>query len=319
MEAGVILKDRDFTPSVAILLCTYNGARFVKGQLDSYERQDHQNWQLWVSDDGSADETLSILEEYKNKWPKNKLKLFVGPQKGFAANYLSLVLRKEIIADYYAFSDQDDIWQDTKLSRAIKLLKNAEQKSPALYCSRTNLIDISDNIIGTSQYFRQPPSFANSLVQSIAGGNTMVFDPEARRTLAHLASKTLDIVSHDWLLYQIVTGRSGLVIYDIWPSVNYRQHGSNLVGSNYGLSAKYRRAKRFLGGTFKEWSTKNEKALCLVENEFSEKAASEFKSFRKLRRAGLPAKLHNLLATKFPRQTKLGTFALSLGIVLGLV
>jgi glycosyltransferase involved in cell wall biosynthesis len=138
MEAGVILKDRDFTPSVAILLCTYNGARFVKGQLDSYERQDHQNWQLWVSDDGSADETLSILEEYKNKWPKNKLKLFVGPQKGFAANYLSLVLRKEIIADYYAFSDQDDIWQDTKLSRAIKLLKNAEQKSPALYCSRTN-------------------------------------------------------------------------------------------------------------------------------------------------------------------------------------
>ena len=63
-------------PIVAILLCTYNGARFLAEQLDSLESQTHQNWIIFASDDGSSDQTLEILQQYQAKWPSGKLKLY---------------------------------------------------------------------------------------------------------------------------------------------------------------------------------------------------------------------------------------------------
>lgn len=66
-------------PLVAILLCTYNGARFLAQQLDSLEAQTHQNWTVFASDDGSTDQTLEILQQYQEKWPSGKLSIRSGP------------------------------------------------------------------------------------------------------------------------------------------------------------------------------------------------------------------------------------------------
>ena len=92
-------------PLVAILLCTYNGARFLPEQLDSLEAQTHQNWVVYASDDGSTDATLEILQQYQAKWPSGKLTIRTGPQKGFCQNFLSLTCDPNIRADYYAFCD----------------------------------------------------------------------------------------------------------------------------------------------------------------------------------------------------------------------
>ena len=87
---------------VAILLCTYNGERYLHEQLASFQAQTHVNWEVWASDDGSSDSTLTLLEAYKQKWPSEKLSIVRGPAKGFAANILSLTCKPEIEADYYA-------------------------------------------------------------------------------------------------------------------------------------------------------------------------------------------------------------------------
>ena len=127
-------------PSVAILLCTLDGARFLPDQLDSINRQWHGNLRLWVSDDCSSDDTLALLSTNFFGRDQKPAVVLSGPQKGHTANFLSLACNSDIDADYYAFADQDDIWEAEKLSRAVGMLESLPQDSPSLYCARTRAI-----------------------------------------------------------------------------------------------------------------------------------------------------------------------------------
>ena len=106
--------------SVAILLGTYNGERFLEAQLDSLESQTARHWKLYVSDDGSTDATLDIIQRYQSKWSADKIQYQLGPQKGFAQNFLSLACDPDIKADYFAFCDQDDVWLPEKIERCYR-------------------------------------------------------------------------------------------------------------------------------------------------------------------------------------------------------
>src|SRR5438105_1405223 len=103
---------------VAILMGTRNGAAFLREQLQSIEDQTHKNWILIVSDDSSTDETREILQGFCQSHP-GKVFIRNGPSKGVCANFLSLAIDRAIQADYFAFSDQDDIWHRDKLARAL--------------------------------------------------------------------------------------------------------------------------------------------------------------------------------------------------------
>ena len=115
--------------SIAILLCTFNGARFLPAQLASYEAQDFTDWRLVASDDGSDDDTLALLEAFRKKHGAERVEIRRGPRKGFVANFLSLICDPTINGEYYALSDQDDVWCVQKLSRARQFLNNAPAES----------------------------------------------------------------------------------------------------------------------------------------------------------------------------------------------
>ena len=141
IEKNPLLRPASNAPLVAILLCTYNGARFLAEQLDSLEAQPHQNWVVIASDDGSTDQTLEILQQYQAKWPLGKLMIRSGPQKGFCQNFLSLACDPEIKADYYAFCDQDDVWLPEKLEVALEnIVTNQSDDVAYLYCGRTKYV-----------------------------------------------------------------------------------------------------------------------------------------------------------------------------------
>lgn len=106
---------------VAILLATYNGERFLAAQLESLVHQTHQNWFLIASDDGSSDGTIKILKHYQERWPQGKLIIRRGPQGGYCKNFLTLACDKSVLADFYAFCDQDDVWLPEKLTVAIDI------------------------------------------------------------------------------------------------------------------------------------------------------------------------------------------------------
>ncbi len=161
----------------------------------------------------------------------DRLRIFQGLKNGFCQNFLSLICDSSIKAD---LSDQDDIWHEDKLSRAVKVLSDISYETPALYCSRTKLVNERNIEIGLSPLFRCTPEFRNALVQNIGSGNTMVFNHAARRLMLEVGSGINPVV-HDWFLYMVISGCGGVVIYDLGPSLRYRQHAANLIGEKVDL------------------------------------------------------------------------------------
>lgn len=294
---------------VAVLLCTYNGEKHLEEQLDSIAKQGLPFIDIWVSDDGSTDSTVSLLEKYKQNWTKGRFVIKSGPRKGFAANFLSLVCNSELEADYFAFCDQDDIWQRDKLSRAVKFLASNPRDKATLYCSRTSLVTESGEPMGVdSPLFIKQPSFRNALVQSLAGGNTMVFNQQTKSLLSEVGM--LEIVSHDWWTYMLVSGAGGQVIYDEMPTILYRQHDDNEIGANMNWSARMSRVVLLLAGRFKEWNEINIRALEKAKPLLTDENQKTLKQFTKLREANLLERLKLAKNAKLYRQTFFGDIAL---------
>jgi glycosyltransferase involved in cell wall biosynthesis len=298
-------------PLVAIMLCTYNGERFLAEQLDSLEVQTHKNWILVVSDDGSRDSTVDILLKYQSKWPLGKITIVNGPQKGFCQNFLSLACDSSIKADYYAFCDQDDVWLPEKLAVALQLIAtNQNIYGPFVYCGRTTYVTEELKPYGISPLFRHPPGFRNALVQSIAGGNTMVFNLAAKLLIEKAGE--LNVPSHDWWVYQLISGAEGEVFYDPSSYLLYRQHKEALVGGNNSFSEKIERVMMLLQGRFKEWNSQNIAALKDSKHLLAKNHQEVLKIFEILRGAQLKERIRLMRVCGLYRQTRYGTISLFL-------
>jgi glycosyltransferase involved in cell wall biosynthesis len=301
-------------PHVAILMCSYNGERYLAEQLDSFEAQTYKSWTLWVSDDGSRDETLEILERYQLRWGEDRLHIVHGPSKGFAPNFLSLVCRTEIQAHFYAYSDQDDVWRPNKLERAMNAVGAFLPRTPLLYCSRTQLVDESLKPIGTSPRFDRRPSFRNALTQNIAGGNTMVFNDSARNVLL-AAGPRLRIVAHDWWTYLAVSAAGGNIVYDDYLALLYRQHSSNLIGSNQGWAARFTRIRMLMQGQLRRWTDANLDALDRVVTYLPIENARVLGEFSNTRNRGVLDRLRGFKRSGLYRQTRLGNLGLWTAVI----
>lgn len=299
---------------MAILLCTFNGSRFLKAQLESIESQAYENWFVVTSDDGSTDQTLKILQEYRSKWPVGKLMVHSGPRKGFCQNFLSLACNSDISASYYAFCDQDDVWLPTKLNVALmNITQNQDPNEPYLYCGRTTYVDESLRKTGSSPLFSFPRTFRNALVQSIAGGNTMVFNQKTKEFLEKAGP--IKHPSHDWWLYQLVTGVGGVVFYDPEAHVLYRQHKDALVGGNNSIIAKAERVSMVFKGHFRKWGDMNVAALSSIKPLLCEGNNWTLELFKKMRNASLRDRLRLLSVIGLYRQTRYGSISLIIAVL----
>jgi glycosyltransferase involved in cell wall biosynthesis len=308
------LQTYETSPLIAILLCTYNGQAYLREQLDSLELQTYKNWVLYTSDDGSLDNTLEILKEYQRKWGLGKLFIRNGPQKGFCQNFLKLACDSEIKANYYAFCDQDDIWMPRKLEISLKtIISNEIEGRPFLYCGRTCYVDDSLKVIGVSPLFVFPKNFQNALVQSIAGGNTMMFNDSTRSILKFAGP--VEVASHDWWLYQLVTGVDGDVFYDLIPQVLYRQHLFALVGGNNSFRAKLIRLIQLLQGRFRRCNEINLIALTQIKEIFTKRNQETLTLFGKIRCASVKDRIRLMGVCGLFRQTRGGTISLFLAII----
>ena len=211
-DRGGAAGPRDRGCTATILLCTLNGERFLDEQLASLDGQTFTRWRLVVSDDGSTDRTRPILQAFKSAHTPGQVEIIDGPRRGAPANFLFLACAQNPADAYYAFCDQDDVWEADKLARAIAILEQTPPGIPALYGSRTSLIDESGRQIGLSPLFPRMPTFRSALVQSIAGGNTMVFNGKAHELLG-LCGPDVTVPSHDWWLYQVTSACGGMVHY----------------------------------------------------------------------------------------------------------
>ena len=302
-------------PSVLILLCTCQGATYLAAQLASIAHQHYPHWVLYGSDDVSSDDTLTVLRSFAEQVGDQRVNIGHGPGQGSTANFLHLTRAVAGQARYYAWCDQDDVWEADKLQRAVAWLDQQPPDSPLLYCGRTRLIDGQDKVIGFSPMFTRPPCFRNALAQNIAGGNTMVFNEAACRLITAIPAD-VSVPLHDWWAYLVVTACGGIVKYDPWPGVRYRQHGANQVGSNTAPRVRLKRLRNYLNGCYSTWTARNLEALLAVYPGMTPENRRVFDGFRQLRTLDNRwQRLGQLHASGIFRQTlagHLGLFLLAL-------
>lgn len=220
---------------ITVLLSTYNGKKYLEEQLDSIFNQSMiDNIDILVRDDGSKDGTQGILDEYQKKHPN--FKWYQGENKKPARSFWEL-LNKANGSDFYAFADQDDVWDKDKIEIAINQIEKFDQAKPALYMSDVHVVNsklehLADGFVDT----KIPVNYAYSLINSVCPGCTFVFN-EAARKMATMFDAEKYIDHHDWTLYKIVAC-FGNVVFDKTTHMSYRQHANNVIGAKNKL-AKY--------------------------------------------------------------------------------
>jgi glycosyltransferase involved in cell wall biosynthesis len=314
-------KSRNSMPSdsrkVVILLGTLNGAEFLPEQLQSFRDQSHSNWELLVSDDGSTDQTIGLIEAFAKLVPQ-RVTLRQGPRQGFWKNFLSMVQFSDIEGDCFAYSDQDDIWFAEKLAKAVAWLATVPEHIPALHFTRTQLITRDGKLLGYSPLFTRASSFQNALLQNIGGANTMVFNRAAKLVLATTPAD-ISLISHDWWTYQMVTGVGGVARYDSWPSVKYRQHEENLFGSNIGFRQRFLRLRALLEGRVIMWNDTNIQALNRTRSLLTPSNLTTLDRFACARKSALPRRLYLLWRAGVYRQSVLDNIGIFVGFLFGRV
>lgn len=302
------------TASVSILMSVHNGARFISEQIDSIVFQTYSNLSLHISDDNSSDGSNRIISSYVKKFTK-KIATNDVKNNDFCKSFLQLACDKKIKSDYYAYADQDDIWEEDKLKVALECLQTIPENTPALYCSRTTIVNEDNQTLSLSPLFKRTPSFANALVQNIGGGNTMVFNLAAKRLLEK-AGSDIKVPSHDWWTYIVVLGSDGKVFYDPNPFIRYRQHDANLIGANNSIGARLARIKMLLEGRFKKWSNQNIAALKTIEDQLTPENRIILNQFASARNKSLFSRLIGIKRSGLYRQTTFGNIGLLVATIL---
>ncbi len=301
---------------VAIVLGFYEGYEFINRQLQSIFNQTHQEFIIFVTDDNSKDK-FSLDKLNINESNKKKIRIKIRNKNiGYAQNFLNALVSIDGHFDYYAFSDQDDIWHREKLEKAINSLEEYPYDQPNLYGSRTELIGTREEIkLGKSIEFKKSPSFQNAITQNIFGGNTMVFN---RNAFDLICSSNINqkIIAHDWWCYQIISGAGGNVFYDKNIYLKYRQHNNNLIGSNITLKDKWMRFCKVVNSNFKIQNDYNLKAIINNQNILIKSNRITLNNFVKARKSSFFGRIFYFLKSGVYRQTLIGNIALFIGIVI---
>lgn len=206
---------------VCVLMSTYNGEKYLKEQIESILNQENIEVDILIRDDGSTDNTLNILENYTQKY-KN-IRYYTGENLRSAKSFMNLLFTvKEY--DYYAFSDQDDVWKKNKLYTAVSKLKEGYD----LYGGKKSIVDSELNILNIEDEVPVSLELGSVILRCRVSGCTMVFTKNLREEL--LKYDPIVLSMHDsWVLKVAVS--VGKVFFDNNKYILYRQHSNNVVGA----------------------------------------------------------------------------------------
>ncbi|KLE11714.1 hypothetical protein AF80_00165 [Aliarcobacter butzleri L355] len=294
---------------IVVLLASYNGAKYIKEQVDSILNQKEVDVTIFVSDDLSTDKTVEYLK-YTYKDLKNIVYLSSGSKFGGAGkNFFRLIRDVDFSSfDFISFVDQDDIWYEDKLIRAIKTI---EDKQIDAYSS--NVLAFWED--GKEMVINKSSSQAryDYLFEAAGPGCTYVLKKDLAIFLQKFICENWEDVNkielHDWFIYAFARENNYKWHIDENLSMRYRQHTSNQVGANDGLKAKIKRLKKVFSSWYREEIIKIIKVL-RIENKYKFSKYILNKSY-----------LNNLLLLKYSfefRRNKKEKLFLSLLILLGI-
>lgn len=225
--------------SVSVVMATYNGEKYLQEQIESILNQSNVNVSLLVRDDGSTDKTTFILDNYQTK---GLLKWYTGEHLGVQKGYLDL-LKHAPVSDFYAFSDQDDVWDKEKLYTAVSYLCELPSEKPAIYYCGQKLVDENLQFLSEHKIATNRSPHTNYLISNVAGC-TAVFNLKLTELIN--SKNPLFILMHDSWVFKVCLAMGGSYYADTHSYINYRQHAGNVVGLNPGIRGKIQQAKKYI-------------------------------------------------------------------------
>lgn len=211
---------------VAVIMSTYNGESFIREQLESILEQTYRNVEIIVRDDGSKDDTVSIVKEYQKK--HKNIKLYEGENLGFVKSFFELL--KLADADYYSYADQDDIWIENKIELAVNSLNKLDNAKPNMVFGNSDYYDENMSFIGMGEKNKEY-SFLQALFACIGQGMTMTVNKKTRDMIIENMPKSCFF--HDWWTYLLCIGM-GNVAYNNVTTVKYRRRKQNATSEGQG-------------------------------------------------------------------------------------
>jgi rhamnosyltransferase len=264
---------------VAILLSSYNGEKYIKEQIDSILAQTYKNIEIYVRDDGSKDNTINILKEYEEK---GQIKLIQGENLGFVNSFFEL-LKYDDNADYYAFSDQDDVWLPEKIEKQVLAIEKEEElkfDKPIFCYTNYDYYDSELKLQKNRKVTQIKPSFRNSIVECIAMGMNIMINKKTQNKIISNIPKSC--YGHDSWAY-MVCSEFGSVIEIKEPLVKYRRHLNNVSagGSNFLKFQCWRIKKFFFNNYFKNIKAQLCEYEKIYKDEMNEKDLKLLRLFTK--------------------------------------
>lgn len=224
---------------VNILLSTYNGEQFLAEQIRSIQAQTFTDWTLLIRDDGSTDKTREVIEDFVER--DNRI-YFINPEShenfGVIKNFYTLL--KHDKADYYFFSDQDDIWLPDKLAITLNEAQKYDVTKPLMVYTDLKVVNEDLKVLSESMIRTQSAHANTRLVEeltenTVTGGTALI-----NHALASTWQSLDNIIMHDWYL-ALLAAALGQLVYIDQPTELYRQHDNNVLGA------------RTLSKRFKNW------------------------------------------------------------------
>lgn len=219
---------------IDILLPTYNGAKYLDKQIASLLSQTITDWRLLVRDDGSTDNTVSLIQNYVMQYP-DQVVLIKDSYGNLRTSGCLNNLLPFIKGEYFMYCDQDDIWEPNKIERSLQEMHKLEEKfpnSPLLVCSDACCIDGNDNVIHESFFASQKfievtDDYTKMAALNVVQGSTSLMN---RKVLEYMKFIPSEILHDGWTA--VITAYYGHVKYIHEPLLRYRQHSANVLGAH---------------------------------------------------------------------------------------
>ena len=247
---------------VTILLAAYKGKEYVGAMIDSILAQDCDEWELVLSDDGGFTEDL--LAEYAEKYPDRIIHHRSGLRFGSAQKHFLHLMKEFRNAEYLMFCDQDDVWHPDKVRKTLAAMQTAEQGAraesreenapPVLVHTDLRVVDgelrpLDESFMHYSRLDGNRLALNELLIQNVVTGCTLMIN----RALTQLALEGADeekMLMHDWWI-ALCAAAFGRGVFLPEATIDYRQHGGNVVGAKSPLNPAYVKS-RLSGGAIRK-------------------------------------------------------------------
>ena len=293
--------------TVAVLMATYNGEKFLTEQIDSILMQTCQAFRLIVADDGSKDRTVEILKSYAKKYPKKIQLLNFKDAAGGASKNFMRILKRAMKDDYevFMFADQDDVWLPDKIQLMVNAYeRTGEKERPVLVHSDLRVVNAeleleSESFMEFSNFDPNEARLNKILVQNNVTGCTMLVN---RALAAQVDEKIEGMIMHDWY-FALIAAAMGQIVYVDTPTIMYRQHNENTLGAKKNRGAGYVYRKLVTENNMKTDMEKIvQQGISFAEN-YKDRVSGEAKTtlteFLKLKEQGKLGRVANVVKNGF--------------------